>query len=318
MARASKRDRTTTDRASVSSVSHPRFRILSSASPHPDSDERDDRNERLGRAGREDEMETSRELRTVGMMTRRAAGALVALLMTAAGCRAEAPQPDQAVSPQGNAAAFVEGEPYRPQVDPSDFVETIDNPYFPLTPGTTLVYRGVSNGEREVVRVTVTDETKEILGITTTVVRDRVFVDGKLAEDTFDWYAQDGQGNVWYLGEDTKEYEDGKVVTTEGSWEAGVDGAQPGVIMPAGQDVGITYRQEFYEGEAEDLAKVVALGETVKVPAGSFDEVLVTEDWTPLDPKLLERKYYAPGVGVVFERLIKGGDEVLRLVEIRR
>jgi hypothetical protein len=291
--------------------------ILSSASLHPQSVQRDDLKRAVGRAGREDEMETSRELRTVDMMTRRAAGALVALLMTAAGCRAETPQPGQPASPQENPAAFVEGEPYRPRVDPADFVETIDNPYFPLTPGTTLVYRGVSDGEREVVRVAVTDETKEILGITATVVRDRVFVDGKLAEDTFDWYAQDRQGNVWYLGEDTKEYENGKISSTEGSWEAGVDGAQPGVIMPAQPEVGLTYRQEFYEGQAEDMAKAVALGATVKVPAGSFDEVLVTEDWTPLEPKLLERKYYATGVGVIFERLIKGGEEVLRLVEVQ-
>jgi hypothetical protein len=211
----------------------------------------------------------------------------------------------------------VEGEPYRPSVDPANFVSVIDNPYFPLSPGTTLVYRGVSDGEREVVKVTVTDETEEILGITATVVRDRVFVDGKLAEDTFDWYAQDVDGNVWYLGEDTREFEDGKAVSTEGSWKAGVDGAQPGVILPGHPEVGVTYRQEFYEGEAEDVAKVVALDDTVDVPAGSFDGVLVTEDWTPLEPKLLERKYYAGGVGVVFERLIKGGEEVLRLVEIR-
>jgi hypothetical protein len=168
-----------------------------------------------------------------------------------------------------------------------------------------------------VVRVTVTDNTKDILGISATVVRDQVFVDGKLAEDTLDWYAQDRQGNVWYMGEDTKEYEDGKVVSTEGSWEAGVDGAQAGVIMPAQPEIGLTYRQEYYEGEAEDLAKAVALDETVEVPAGFFIGVLVTEDWTPLEPKLLERKYYAPGIGVVFERLIKGGEEVLRLVRTR-
>jgi hypothetical protein len=211
----------------------------------------------------------------------------------------------------------VEEVPYRPQIDPADFVEVIDNPYFPLTPGTTHVYRGVSGGEREVVRVTVTDNTKDILGISATVVRDQVFVDGKLAEDTLDWYAQDRQGNVWYMGEDTKEYEDGKVVSTEGSWEAGVDGAQAGVIMPAQPEIGLTYRQEYYEGEAEDLAKAVALDETVEVPAGFFIGVLVTEDWTPLEPKLLERKYYAPGIGVVFERLIKGGEEVLRLVRTR-
>jgi hypothetical protein len=250
-------------------------------------------------------------------MGRRAAGMLFALLVVSAGCRADSPQPSQSLPAPGNPAAFVEEVPYRPQIDPADFVEAIDNPYLPLTPGTTLVYRGVSSGKREVVKVTVTDDTKEILGITATVVRDQVFVDGKLAEDTFDWYAQDSQRNVWYLGEDTKEYEDGKVVSTEGSWEAGVDGAQPGVIMPAQPEIGLTYRQEYYEGEAEDLAKAVALDDTVEVPAGFFVGVLVTEDWTPLEPKILERKYYAPGIGVVFERLIKGGEEVLRLVKVR-
>jgi hypothetical protein len=250
-------------------------------------------------------------------LSRRTAGALVAVLITATGCR-EAPQLGRSAPDPRNPAAFVEGEPYQPRIDPGDFLAVVDNPYFPLSPGTTLVYRGVSDGEREVVRITVTDETKEILGITATVVRDRVFVDGKLAEDTFDWYAQDRQGNVWYLGEDTKEYEDGKVVTTAGSWRAGVDGAQPGVIMPGEREIGLTYRQEFYEGEAEDVAKAVALDGAVDVPAGAFDDVLVTEDWTPLEPKLLERKYYAQGVGVVLERRVKGGEEVLRLVEILR
>jgi hypothetical protein len=243
---------------------------------------------------------------------------LVAALLVTTGCRAETPSPRGSAPAPRNPAALVEGEPYRPATDSADFVGVIDNPYFPLTPGTTLVYRGVSDGEREVVRVTVTHETKDVLGIAATVVRDRVFVDGKLAEDTFDWYAQDRQGNVWYLGEETKEYADGKVVGTEGSWEAGVDGAQPGVIMPAAPEIGLTYRQEFYEGEAEDVAKAVALDEAVDVPAGSFEGILVTEDWTPLEPKLLERKYYARGVGVVLERRIKGGEELLRLIEIRR
>jgi hypothetical protein len=165
--------------------------------------------------------------------------------------------------------------------------------------------------------VTVTDRTREVMGVTTTVVRDQVFVAGELAEDTFDWFAQDRHGNVWYFGEETAEYEDGKVVSREGSWEAGVDGAQPGIVMPGDPRMGETYRQEYYAGEAEDMGKVVRLGESVVVRYGSFDEVLLTEDWTPLEPKLLENKYYARGVGVVLERLIEGGDEILRLVEVR-
>jgi hypothetical protein len=248
-------------------------------------------------------------------VNRRLAWAACAALVVAAGCRAESPRVS-APAPR-NPAAFVEGEPYRPRIDPAGFVSVIDNPFLPLRPGTTLIYEGISGGERETVKVTVTHDTKEIMGIAATVVRDRVFVDGTLAEDTFDWYAQDPQGNVWYLGEDTKEYEDGEVVSTEGSWEAGVDGAQPGIIMLADPQVGDTYRQEFYEGEAEDVARVLALDESVTVPHGSFDGVLRTEDWTPLEPEFRENKFYARGIGVVFEQLVRGGKEVLRLVEVK-
>jgi hypothetical protein len=207
--------------------------------------------------------------------------------------------------------------PYDWTVDPANFVSMVDNPYFPLVPGTVLVYEGTSDGEREVVTIHVTHETKEILGVTCVVVRDTVKVAGEVSEDTFDWYAQDVDGNVWYMGEDTKEYENGKVSSTEGSWEAGVNGALPGVIMPAHPEVGLSYTQEHYAGEAEDKGRIIALGEHVTVPYGAFDEVVVTEDWTPLEPKVREHKSYAPGVGVVFEELVRGGDEVLRLVEVR-
>jgi hypothetical protein len=207
--------------------------------------------------------------------------------------------------------------PFDWTIDPANFASTVDNPYFPLVPGTVLIYKGTSDGEREVVTIHVTHETKEILGVTCTVVRDTVEVADEVSEDTFDWYAQDVDGNVWYMGEDTKEYENGKVSSTEGSWEAGVDGAVPGVIMPAHPEVGLAYTQEHYAGEAEDKGKIIALGGHVTVPYGSYDEVVVTEDWTPLEPKVREHKSYAPDVGVVFEELVKGGDEVLRLVEVR-
>jgi hypothetical protein len=216
-----------------------------------------------------------------------------------------------------NPAELVEGEPYRPQIYPADFVEVIDNPYLPLKPGTTLVYEGTSDGERETTEVTTTDRTKEVMGVTTTVVRDQVFVAGELVEDTFDWFAQDRYGNVWYFGEISREYKGGKFVGTEGSWEAGVDGAEPGIVMLADPQVGDSYRQEYYAGEAEDTAEVWALERSVTVPHGSFDGVLVTEDSNPLEPKLLEHKCYAPGIGVVLERLIKGGQEVLRLADVR-
>ena len=207
--------------------------------------------------------------------------------------------------------------PYDWTIDPADFVATVDNPYFPLEPGTTYVFAGTSEGEREVVTVRVTARTKVIQGVTCVVVRDTVRTGGEVTEDTFDWYAQDVDGNVWYMGEDTKEYDHGEVVSTEGSWEGGVHGALPGVIMPADPTVGLAYTQEHYAGQAEDKGKIVALGRQVSVPFGSFDDVLITEDWTPLEQNVLERKSYAPGIGVVFEELVKGGQEVLRLVEVR-
>ncbi len=211
-----------------------------------------------------------------------------------------------------NPAAYTDGQPYEQHLNTADFVDVIDNPYLPWTPGTTLTYEG--GGER--VEITVTDETRKILGITATIVHDQVLTDGEVTEDTYDWYAQDKWGNVWYLGEDTKEFENGEVVSTEGSWEAGVDGAQPGIAMLADPQAGDTYRQEFYEGEAEDLAKVFELGQSVEAPAGNYDDVLVTEEWTPLDPGVVEHKFYARGIGVVREEQVQGGNAVLELVEV--
>lgn len=207
-------------------------------------------------------------------------------------------------------------DPYDPHIDPADFVAVIDNPYMPLAPGTTYTYEGAFKAEGEEITVTVTNRTKRIIGITTTVVSDVVTVDGELAEKTFDWYAQDRWGNVWYFGEDTKTYENGKVVSTEGSWEAGVDGAKPGIVMLGEPHVGDMYRQEYYPGVAEDMAQVIELGASVTVPFGSFDEVLVTQDWTPLEPKALEYKYYAPGIGLVLERSAKGPKEEVQLVSV--
>ena len=138
-----------------------------------------------------------------------------------------------------------------------------------------------------------------------------------MAEDTFDWFAQDKDGNVWYFGEDSKEYEDGKVVSTEGSWESGVDGAKPGIVMKANPQVGDAYRQEYYEDEAEDMAEVVSLNEAVSVPQGSFENCLKTKEWTPLEPDIVENKYYAPGVGLVMEVAVEGESGKVELLEIR-
>ena len=139
--------------------------------------------------------------------------------------------------------------------------------------------------------------------------------DGALVEDTLDWYAQDANGNIWYLGEDTKEYENSKVTSTEGSWQAGVDGAQPGILLPARPTPGLAYRQEYYKGQAEDTAQVLSLDKRAKVPFGAFGDLLVTKDFTPLQPELLEHKFYAPGVGPVLVLTVKGGasrEELLR------
>jgi uncharacterized membrane protein YkoI len=206
--------------------------------------------------------------------------------------------------------------PYNPVIDPNNFVEGVDNPYFPLTPGTTFIYEGETEDGTEHIEVLVTDDTKVILGVECVVVRDTVSVDGEMTEDTYDWYAQDVEGNVWYMGEDTKEYENGEVVGTAGSWEAGVDGAKPGIVMQAAPPAGEPYRQEYYAGEAEDMAQVISLIESARVPYGSYDNLLVTKEWTPLEPGIAENKYYAAGVGLVLEETVQGGSDRTELIDI--
>jgi len=193
-------------------------------------------------------------------------------------------------------------------LDPADFTTEIDNPYWPMAPGTRWVYREIdAEGNEQRVVVTVTDETREVMGIEARVVHDVVTEDGVPVEDTFDWYAQDADGNVWYLGEETNEYEDGKVVSTAGSWEAGVGGAQPGIAVPGSPEVGLTYRQEYYAGEAEDAAAVLSVDEQVEAPLGSYTGALMTKDYTPLHPEILEYKFYARGVGPVVVLGVSGG-----------
>lgn len=217
----------------------------------------------------------------------------------------------------GDAAPLIDvgGGDYDPVLDAADFLAEVDNPYFPLPPGSTRTYEGTDeDGAVEQVEVEVLDEARDVLGIAATVVRDTVTVDGELVEDTYDWFAQDVDGNVWYLGEDVRDYEDGEVVSTAGSFEAGVDDARPGIVMPADPQVGDAYRQEYDPGNAEDVAEVVAVGESVTVSAGTVDDVLVTEDWNPLEPEVLERKSYAPGIGVVYEEKVEGGSGEVELI----
>jgi hypothetical protein len=197
------------------------------------------------------------------------------------------------------------------------FTDVIDNPYLPMLPGATYIYRGVDGEDAVSVRVNVTSETKLIMGVTTTVVREREYVDGELVEDTRDFFAQDKAGNVWYFGEASREIEDGQVVGTEGSWEAGVDGAFPGIIMRARPAVGDEYQQEGAPGVAEDRAEVVAFGQKANVPFGRFGDCLKTEESNPLEPGNLENKFYAPGIGLVLAQETDDGGEVLRLVDVR-
>ncbi len=225
--------------------------------------------------------------------------------------------PTDASVPLGSTAAAPEAF-FAPRFNPDSFVKRVDNRFFPLVPGTQFVYKGEEDGEQETNVTLVTKERKHILGISAVVVLDRVFVDGELQEKTFDWYAQDTQGNVWYLGEDTEELDDGKVVSTEGSWEVGVKGAAAGIIMPAHPVVGQRYRQEFLAGEAEDEAQVVDRGLDVTVPYGSFHDCIKTVEWTRLEPGIKEAKFNCPRVGFVKASDVTGPETRLVLKHIVR
>jgi hypothetical protein len=212
------------------------------------------------------------------------------------------------------------GEAAAQMPDPDSFTTKIDNPYWPMRPGTRWVYRETdSEGARQRVVVTVTRRTKLIAnGVRARVVHDVVREDGELVEVTDDWYAQDRRGRIWYLGEDTTEYENGRPVSKEGSFEAGVDGAQAGIIMLARPRVGMRYRQEFYEGHAEDRARIMSLRERAEVPFGFFRPVLMIREENPLEPRVLEYKFYARGVGPVLAVSVSGGSDREELVRFRR
>jgi hypothetical protein len=203
-----------------------------------------------------------------------------------------------------------DGGNYSVRLDPADFVATIDNPWLPFIRGSRWAYQA-GGGERN--EVVVTDQTRTVMGIRATVVRDTETRNGALVEDTFDWYAQDRSGNVWYLGEATRAVRNGEL-SPAGSWEAGVDGALPGIIMKADPRVGDAYRQEFYRGQAEDMGKVVRTGASESVPFRSLEGLLVTQDWTPLEPEVVEEKFYARGIGLVLETTVRGGSDRNELV----
>lgn len=211
------------------------------------------------------------------------------------------------------------GDTYNPVIDSVNFVSTIDNPCMTLSPGRIWVYEGTKEGgKKERIEIEVTPDTKTVLGVATTVVREREWVDGELVEDTFNWYAQDRDGNVWYFGEDSREFEEGQVVSTDGSWEAGVNGAKPGIIMKANPQVGDAYRQEFLKGEAEDMGEVLALNEPVGIGLGDYQDCIKIKDWNPLEPDVVEHKFYSQEVGnLVLEMKVTGKSEKVELIEFK-
>jgi hypothetical protein len=221
-------------------------------------------------------------------------------------------------APSASTLAPIHG-PYSPKIDPANFVATIDNPYFPLKPGTGFHYKGVAENGTTPQRddMVVTPRTIQILGVTCTVVRDTVTSHGRPIEKTFDWYAQDKDGNVWYMGEDSRELQHGHFVKVSDSWKGGVKGAKPGIIMPGNPQKGDQYRQEYYPRYALDQARVLGSGGPVTVPQGSYKQTLRTVETAPkLDPGVAEQKYYVKGVGDIKEHTVSGNHEQIQLVSI--
>jgi hypothetical protein len=251
--------------------------------------------------------------------------AIALLAPVAVGCTSSGGSSGAFATPASRAAATpasslapIHGT-YSPKIDPSNFGTTIDNPYFPLKPGTTFLYKGVAeNGKTpQTDEMFVTHQTKVILGVTSVVVRDTVSSHGKPIERTFDWYAQDKYGNVWYMGEDTREVRNGHFVKMGDSWEAGVNGAEPGIIMPGQPRPNVEYRQEYYPRHALDQARVLGSGGPIQVPYGSYPSTLLTVETSPqIDPGIAEDKYYVAGVGDIKEQTVSGVHEEIELVRV--
>lgn len=205
-------------------------------------------------------------------------------------------------------AAGQKPKDWNPTVNPANFTTNVTNSYFPLVPGRTCSYQNAGNGEA--LTIAVTTQTKTVMGVQTVVVRETHTENGQVVEISENWYAQDLQGNVWYFGEFSQDYVNNVPSNTDGSWEAGVNGALPGIIMKASPQHGDTYFQEYASGVAEDMATVLTTNETMTVPAGTYTNVLRTKEWTPLEGSSLEHKYYAPDVGLIMEQG-KGSELVL-------
>jgi hypothetical protein len=251
--------------------------------------------------------------------------AALAILLLSGGCNSKSNENASVDQAQSGTGSSTQGDLPRGSepvnLDPKNFTTIIDNTYWPMVPGTRWTYRETDQeGAEQRVLVTVSNQTKKIAnGITARVVRDTVTEDGEIIEDTFDWYAQDEKGNIWYLGENTPEFENGKLKTKAGSFEAGVDGALPG-IMPANPQDGMQYRQKYYKGEAEDNGEVLSTQEMAEVPYGRFDHALLTKDTTPIEPNVLEYKLYGKGVGPVLTLGVSGSpgsrEELIRLENV--
>jgi hypothetical protein len=248
-----------------------------------------------------------------------ASGTVLALLaVVASGCGSSGGDSTSSTSgapASASSLAPVHGA-YSPSIDPANFGSLIDNRYWPLKPGTGYHYKGVRGTTPQTDDEIVTHQTKQILGIPCTVVRDTVSEHGNPVERTFDYYAQDKQGNVWYMGERSLEKQHGRMVVASDSWQSGVKGGQPGIIMPGNPQPGDKYRQEYYPpGQALDEAHVLSTNGNVKVPYGSYKHVLVTSEFSPLEPQT-EQKYYVPGLGEAAERVVKGHHEEFQLVGV--
>ena len=208
-------------------------------------------------------------------------------------------------------------ETQKPDIDPSKFTTLIDNAYFSLPVGRTLIYEGETEDGLERIEISITGETKEVMGVETLVYSDKVWVDGELVEDTKDYLAQDEQGNVWYFGEDVDNYEDGELVDHDGSWLAGADEAQPGIWIKAEHVLDDSYKQEYYKGKAEDMRDVVSIGEPVEIGLGSYTDCVKMYDWTPLESDAKEHKVYCSEVGAMVLETNLVTNKSIELIEIR-
>jgi hypothetical protein len=256
-------------------------------------------------------------------MRRTLTGRFMTTLVIAATATVTVAAPASAVSQHADTRCplprFGPGASYHPAIHPSQFHARITNPRSPMPVGTTYVFTGVKDGNRAVDIVAASRRTRRVDGVVTRVVLDRLYLGGRLAERTTDYYAQDRCGNVWYFGEDTAVLDShGRVIDRSGSFHAGIDGAQPGVFMQAHPQLGRRFRQEYYRGQAEDTYRAVQSGVTVRVPYGTFHHALRTEETTRLEPGTVDNKYYVRGIGVVREVTVRGGTEQLRLSDILR